>query len=241
MTMSKAFRLIILALLCVNILACQTYQSRYKNPLPANDGKEFFWHTVVHSGETLGIISKWHTGAFDNWKYIRDVNPRLDPHKIAIGDKVRIPGKLMKNSSSMPKDFVSAFYNKKSASDKSDPKPQSKETQSKEKSADVFVEKPVATDVVDQISVENESVAPVPAATSTVDEVVAQPAKTEIDDEQELIPFENEKSVDETKSAVQADRVKEESVSAVGANGPTPKDGSLQKTREDLLKELLSE
>ncbi|MGD2126787.1 MAG: LysM peptidoglycan-binding domain-containing protein [Desulfobacteraceae bacterium] len=72
----------------------------------------FYEHTVQWPGESLSIIAKWYTGRFDNWKALAEANPELDPRRITIGTKIRIPENLLKNKEPMPKDFVASFYTK---------------------------------------------------------------------------------------------------------------------------------
>jgi len=63
-------------------------------------------HTVRRSGETLAAISRWYTGAADNWKRLVDVNNGLNPQRMQVGDKVLIPGELVKTQEVMPADFM---------------------------------------------------------------------------------------------------------------------------------------
>jgi LysM repeat protein len=63
-------------------------------------------HTVSRSGETLIAISNWYTGAADNWKRLVDVNNGINPRRIRVGDKIRIPEALMKTHQPMPADFM---------------------------------------------------------------------------------------------------------------------------------------
>jgi LysM repeat protein len=63
-------------------------------------------HTVRQSGETLIAISRWYTGATDNWKRLVDVNNGLNPRRIRVGDKILIPEELMKTHQPMPADFM---------------------------------------------------------------------------------------------------------------------------------------
>ena len=62
-------------------------------------------HTVRRSGETLIAISRWYTGAADNWKRLVDVNNCLNPRRIRVGDEILIPEELMKTHQTMPADF----------------------------------------------------------------------------------------------------------------------------------------
>lgn len=76
------------------------------SPQPETD---FLSHTVKWRGETLSIIAKWYTGSLDNWKKIAEANPDLDPARIAIGSKIRIPGHLLKTRKPMSKKYIGEF------------------------------------------------------------------------------------------------------------------------------------
>ncbi|MBU2498774.1 MAG: LysM peptidoglycan-binding domain-containing protein [Proteobacteria bacterium] len=66
-------------------------------------------HTVRWPGESLSIIAKWYTGDIENWRALARVNPGLDPNRIHVGDKIRIPVPLLKAGEPMPRDFVASF------------------------------------------------------------------------------------------------------------------------------------
>ena len=69
----------------------------------------YYVHTVRWPGEMLYIISKWYTGKFKNSIAIANANPKLNPNRIFIGNKILIPEALLKTSEPMPKSFVSQF------------------------------------------------------------------------------------------------------------------------------------
>jgi nucleoid-associated protein YgaU len=71
-------------------------------------------HTVRRSGETLIAISRWYTGAADNWKRLVDVNNGLNPRRIRVGDEILIPEEIMKTHQPMPADFMNTKTQKKS-------------------------------------------------------------------------------------------------------------------------------
>jgi len=80
-------------------------------------------HTVRRSGETLIAISRWYTGAADNWKRLVDVNNGLNPRRIRVGDKIRIPEELMKTHQPMPADFMTSKAPQESVSSRVEPAP----------------------------------------------------------------------------------------------------------------------
>jgi hypothetical protein len=63
-------------------------------------------HTVRYSGETLAIIALWYTGSTDHWPRLAAANPRIDPKRIYIGHRIRIPAKLVKIRKPLPRSFV---------------------------------------------------------------------------------------------------------------------------------------
>jgi hypothetical protein len=76
-------------------------------PNGKGQGSMLFTHVVRWPGETLAAMARWYTGGGGNWRRIAEVNPGLDPTRINIGDKIQIPGKLLKTRRPMPKTAVS--------------------------------------------------------------------------------------------------------------------------------------
>jgi hypothetical protein len=66
-----------------------------------------FEHQVKWYGETLSLIAKWYTGSYGNWKAIAQVNPGLNPNRIAVGDIINIPPEMMKTQKALPRKVVS--------------------------------------------------------------------------------------------------------------------------------------
>ncbi len=65
-------------------------------------------HQVKWQRETLYSIALWYTGSGKYWKALADANPDIKPHRIRIGDTIRIPQHLIKTKRAMPADFVAA-------------------------------------------------------------------------------------------------------------------------------------
>jgi hypothetical protein len=63
----------------------------------------YYYHKVKYPGES---IAKWYTGDVKNWRSVAKVNPKLDPNRITVGDKIRIPNKLLHTQKPMPRSFV---------------------------------------------------------------------------------------------------------------------------------------
>jgi hypothetical protein len=66
----------------------------------------YYYHKVKYPGESISIIAKWYTGDVKNWRSVAKVNPKLDPNRITVGDKIRIPNKLLHTQKPMPQSFV---------------------------------------------------------------------------------------------------------------------------------------
>ena len=90
-----------------------TKYNRYNRQKPL-DPKTTYVHTVKYPGESLSIIAAWYTGDLQNWKKLAQVNPTLNPSRIFIGNKIRIPRAMMKTHSPMPQKFVNKFIGRKS-------------------------------------------------------------------------------------------------------------------------------
>jgi nucleoid-associated protein YgaU len=63
-------------------------------------------HTVRRRGETLPIIAQWYTDKSVNWKALSKANPRIDPQRIKIGSRVKIPGNLLVTREPMSPKFA---------------------------------------------------------------------------------------------------------------------------------------
>ena len=72
-------------------------------------GEEYFIHTVQWPGESLSIIAKWYIGRLMDWEILAAHNPDLDPNRIYVGDRIRIPESRMRTSEPMPREFVEQF------------------------------------------------------------------------------------------------------------------------------------
>jgi hypothetical protein len=84
------------------------------SPSPAEPAEKtvFHTHTVRFSGESISIIAAWYTGDLENWKALAAANPKVDPNRIFVGNKILIPENMLKNREPMPRDFVDSFYEK---------------------------------------------------------------------------------------------------------------------------------
>jgi len=79
---------------------------------PPPKAPTYFIRTVTWPNESLSIIAAWYTGQIDNWKILVEANPELDPTRIRIGDKVRIPEELLKTREPMSQEFVESLVPK---------------------------------------------------------------------------------------------------------------------------------
>jgi hypothetical protein len=82
------------------------HQSRKAKVVKAKPSTPYYYHKVKYPGETLSIIAKWYTGEVENWRALTKANPKLKPNRITVGDKIRIPNKLLHTQKPMPRSFV---------------------------------------------------------------------------------------------------------------------------------------
>lgn len=70
----------------------------------------YFVHTVKWRGESLSTIAAWYTGTIKNWRALSEANPQVtDPNKLPIGDKIRIPSKMLRTRETMPQGFAESY------------------------------------------------------------------------------------------------------------------------------------
>lgn len=66
----------------------------------------YYIHTVELADESISIIAKWFTGDLMNWEVLAKCNPTLNPNRIFLGDKIRIPRSIMTRQDPMTAEFV---------------------------------------------------------------------------------------------------------------------------------------
>ncbi len=66
----------------------------------------YYVHTVSFPNESLSIIAKWFTGDLKNWKTLAKHNQSINPNRIFLGDKIKIPRRLMTRQEPMTLEFV---------------------------------------------------------------------------------------------------------------------------------------
>ena len=69
----------------------------------------YFIHTSQWSWETLGIVADWYTGDSSNWTKLAEINPNVDPQKVAAGSEIFIPVNLLKTREALPQNYASAY------------------------------------------------------------------------------------------------------------------------------------
>ena len=75
------------------------------SPAPVTPEPDFV-HVVRWHGETLSSIAAWYTASWQNWEALARANPEIDPNRIEIDDRIRIPEALLKTRKPMPSDFL---------------------------------------------------------------------------------------------------------------------------------------
>jgi len=89
----------------------------------------YYIHTVSLPDESISIIAKWFTGDLLNWEVLAKCNPTINPNRIFLGDKIRIPRSIMTRHPPMTPEFVQesqpqAQRKQKAATAKAKAKPQ---------------------------------------------------------------------------------------------------------------------
>lgn len=69
----------------------------------------FYMHTSQWPWETLPIVAEWYTGDSGNWKKLAEINPDVEPRKIAAGSEIFIPVKLLKTRKPLPKNYAGTY------------------------------------------------------------------------------------------------------------------------------------
>jgi hypothetical protein len=80
---------------------------------PAKPEPTLYMHTVRWKNETLSFIAEWYTDSWQNWEALAEANPHIDPDRIEIGDRIRIPEALLKTRKPLPADFLPKGVSKK--------------------------------------------------------------------------------------------------------------------------------
>ena len=63
----------------------------------------YFVHVVEFRGETLGQITEWYTGRYDNWRAVARANDLAVPNEaLKVGRQVRIPSQLVVRQDPLP-------------------------------------------------------------------------------------------------------------------------------------------
>lgn len=68
----------------------------------------YYIHTVKLADESISIIAKWFTGDLMNWEVLAKYNPTINPNRIFLGDKIKIPRDIMTTHAPMTPEFVEA-------------------------------------------------------------------------------------------------------------------------------------
>ncbi len=110
----KVVRICILGCILVLIWSgCNFLSERiHRSSTTSSKKDDSYVHQVKWQGEILSLIATWYTGDMNNWRTIAKSNPDLNPKKIAIGDKIRIPSALLITRKPMPKSYLTEFYTK---------------------------------------------------------------------------------------------------------------------------------
>jgi hypothetical protein len=69
----------------------------------------YFMHTSRWPWETLGIVADWYTGDSSNWEKLAEINPNVDPKKVAAGSEIFIPVDLLKTREALPQNYAGDY------------------------------------------------------------------------------------------------------------------------------------
>ncbi len=112
-SIERTLRTAVAVLIVLSCCAGCTYFGKgSKAPVAEAPQPSYFVHTVRWPGETLSIVAAWYTGSIDTWKELAAANPDINPDRIFVGNKIRIPENLMKTKDPMPEDFLWNFIAK---------------------------------------------------------------------------------------------------------------------------------
>ena len=70
----------------------------------------YFLHTSRYSWETLDYVAEWYTGDSKNAGTLADLNPNVNPDRIAVGSDVVIPASLLKTREPLPRNFAGEYH-----------------------------------------------------------------------------------------------------------------------------------
>jgi len=74
-----------------------------RGPVEAPPAPSYFVHAVKFRGQTLGQITEWYTGSYDNWRKIARVNDMAVPNvQLKVGREVKIPSELVVRQDPLP-------------------------------------------------------------------------------------------------------------------------------------------
>lgn len=119
---NKLIETLFVILLSSGIISCAKKQvAEPYEVVPIEETKpEDLTHKVSFSGETLAMIANWYTGKSSHWKLIKEANPKIKPEKIALGQEIIIPGKLVVQRNPLTKKFVQESFAKRKVVPSSD-------------------------------------------------------------------------------------------------------------------------
>ena len=233
----------IVAVLALTVIAtgCQ------KKTSPRAYEEQYLLHTIAYQGETYTIISAWYTGSGQNWRELAAANPEVRPNRLRPGSMIRIPRVLLTRETALPKSFVDAATSKLKAMppEKGMEEPTSvvapvnPASESPKATPPVFEEPPVLN--------QPETQPDAPVALPVLPDPDVQPAPTA----EPLPVVESPSSAPAVSEPVKDEPVQNEPIKVVEPEQPKapvataapakPNTDDHQKTRDQLLKELLQD
>jgi hypothetical protein len=92
-----------LAVAVVGTTGCQPKRNYPSSNYPV---EAYFTHEVRYQGETMGLIANWYTGSTDNYTILASENPSIDLNRMRIGDRIRIPERMLIRREELPNRVV---------------------------------------------------------------------------------------------------------------------------------------
>ncbi len=122
--------------LIITALGCGLIGKNTEPWQPVKQKKKSFVHTVQYPRENLKVIAHWYTGKDKYAKALADANPNINPNLLLVGNRIYIPGNLLKTRKPMPPDYIKKWMDKDKTRKKSSAKtskPASKKKNSSKK------------------------------------------------------------------------------------------------------------
>lgn len=189
---------------------------------------QYYTHTISYQGETLALIASWYTGAAKNWQALLPHNPGLDVKRIRLGTVVRIPEGMLVRRDPMPQKLLKGGKRGEGPTVAVD---------------EAAVEESLAS----QDAAAVETVQPTPQGSdspylpATLQDIDASPTSTPVSPDATAVVAQTPFPTNNVLEQPRATPMQETEPQAVQTPIPTPARQDVNKTRDELLEELLEQ